>query len=131
MKLLEYHQEIDDDGPSILWQEDRYAQQGNLELRDAHGVASHSKDCERPQVDSCPSLAANSSATWRDRYSQIHQTGMNGGNFDLLRFEVSSEEMENIAKLDKYISYKTNPNPLETVVGGPDWLCPKSTDIFD
>jgi hypothetical protein len=33
--------------------------------------------------------------------------------------------------LDKYVSYKTNPNPLGGFIGGPDCFTDKGTDIFD
>ena len=52
-------------------------------------------------------------------------------NIDLLGFVLSDTEMSEIYKLDKYVSYKTNPNPIDAVVGGPDPFSPQGTDIFD
>lgn len=52
-------------------------------------------------------------------------------NMDLFGFCLSADEMVEIAALDRYVSYKTNPNPLDAVVGGPDQFAPNGTDIFD
>lgn len=52
-------------------------------------------------------------------------------NLDLFGFELSNDDMDQIATLDKYQSYKTNPNPLGAVVGGPDQYSSIGTDIFD
>lgn len=50
-------------------------------------------------------------------------------NLDLLKFELTADEMDSIGKLDNGI--KTNPNPFDGVVGGPDQFTPGGTDIFD
>jgi len=52
-------------------------------------------------------------------------------NFDLFGFSLTTDEMEKLSALDKYQSYKTNPNPLDGVLGGPDAFTPQGTDIFD
>jgi diketogulonate reductase-like aldo/keto reductase len=52
-------------------------------------------------------------------------------NSDLFGFTLSDDDMKEISALDKYVSYKTNPNPLEAFQGGPDAFCSKGTDIFD
>lgn len=52
-------------------------------------------------------------------------------NLDVLDFSLDEEEMGKMSSLDKYVSYKTNPNPLEAFVGGPDAFSAKGTDIFD
>lgn len=52
-------------------------------------------------------------------------------NIDVFDFSLGTEDMENIMKLDKYVSYKTNPNPLASFLGGKDAFCPEGTDIFD
>lgn len=52
-------------------------------------------------------------------------------NSDLFGFALTNEQMGEISKLDKYISYKTNPNPLSATVGGPDQFCDEGTDMFD
>mmetsp|Transcript_329 Transcript_329/g.907 ORF Transcript_329/g.907 Transcript_329/m.907 type:complete len:336 (-) Transcript_329:1800-2807(-) len=52
-------------------------------------------------------------------------------NIDVYDFTLSEDEMKAISALDKYVSYKTNPNPLDGVLGGPDAFTPKGTDIFD
>ena len=55
-------------------------------------------------------------------------------NFDILgaaNFEISEDDMANISKLDKYISYKTNPNPLSAFINGKDQFTVNGTDIFD
>jgi len=44
---------------------------------------------------------------------------------------LSAEEMTQLSKLDKYKSYKTNPNPINAVLGGPDAFTTDGTDIFD
>lgn len=44
---------------------------------------------------------------------------------------LTEEEMQQLADLDKYRSYKTNPNPVDAVLGGPDAFTPEGTDIFD
>jgi len=44
---------------------------------------------------------------------------------------LSEEEMQQLHGLDKYQSYKTNPNPLASFVGGPDCFTQEGTDIFD
>mmetsp|Transcript_21292 Transcript_21292/g.44741 ORF Transcript_21292/g.44741 Transcript_21292/m.44741 type:complete len:337 (+) Transcript_21292:60-1070(+) len=52
-------------------------------------------------------------------------------NLDVLDFNLSEEEMKEILALDKYVSYKTNPNPLGAFLGGPDAFSADGTDIFD
>lgn len=52
-------------------------------------------------------------------------------NINLLEFVLSDDEMSQLSVLDKYKSYKTNPNPLDGVLGGPDAFTPQGTDIFD
>jgi aldehyde reductase len=53
-------------------------------------------------------------------------------NIDLFGVEaLSSEDMAKLASLDKYQSYKTNPNPINAFLGGPDAFTPEGTDIFD
>jgi len=53
-------------------------------------------------------------------------------NIDLFGIEaLSNEDMAKLAALDKYQSYKTNPNPLNAFLGGPDAFTPEGTDIFD
>jgi diketogulonate reductase-like aldo/keto reductase len=52
-------------------------------------------------------------------------------NIDLFDFSLSEEEMTEIHGLDKYQSYKTNPNPLAGFLGGPDAFSAEGTDIFD
>jgi len=44
---------------------------------------------------------------------------------------LSEDEMQELAALDKYKSYKTNPNPISAFLGGPDAFTPEGTDIFD
>ena len=52
-------------------------------------------------------------------------------NINVLDFSLTDEDMKRIEKLDKYVSYKTNPNPLGAFLGGKDAYCPEGTDIFD
>lgn len=54
-------------------------------------------------------------------------------NIDLFSDDLvlTDEEMKELASLDKYRSYKTNPNPMNAVLGGPDAFTPEGTDIFD
>jgi len=54
-------------------------------------------------------------------------------NIDLFgaNLNLSNDEMEQLAALDKYVSYKTNPNPIAAVLGGPDAFCAEGLDIFD
>lgn len=52
-------------------------------------------------------------------------------NKDLLDFSLTDEDMKKIETLDKYVSYKTNPNPLSAFLGGKDAYSPEGTDIFD
>ena len=52
-------------------------------------------------------------------------------NMNLFDFAIADEEMKEISTLDKYVSYKTNPNPLGSFVGGKDAFSPEGTDIFD
>lgn len=52
-------------------------------------------------------------------------------NLDILDFSLTEEEMAKIKALDKYVSYKTNPNPLSAFIGGPDAFTAEGTDIFD
>jgi len=44
---------------------------------------------------------------------------------------LSNNDMEQLRGLDKYKSYKTNPNPLASFVDGPDCFTKDGTDIFD
>jgi len=54
-------------------------------------------------------------------------------NIDVFGAELSlsDEEMASLAALDKYVSYKTNPNPITAFLGGPDEFTPSGVDIFD
>ncbi|KAL9181925.1 hypothetical protein ACHAXT_012268 [Thalassiosira profunda] len=52
-------------------------------------------------------------------------------NIDVFDFSLTDEEMAKIKTLDKYVSYKTNPNPLGSFLGGKDAYCAEGTDIFD
>merc|ERR1712113_765793 len=53
-------------------------------------------------------------------------------NINLFNMEpLTNEEMNDLSALDKYVSYKTNPNPLVAFLGGPDAFTPAGTDIFD
>eukprot|EP00594_Rhizosolenia_setigera_P012968 CAMPEP_0178977160 /NCGR_PEP_ID=MMETSP0789-20121207/24316_1 /TAXON_ID=3005 /ORGANISM="Rhizosolenia setigera, Strain CCMP 1694" /LENGTH=308 /DNA_ID=CAMNT_0020666491 /DNA_START=1 /DNA_END=930 /DNA_ORIENTATION=- len=52
-------------------------------------------------------------------------------NLDLFGFELNDKEMKDLSGLDKYVSYKTNPNPLNAFIGGPDCFTEAGTDIFD
>lgn len=52
-------------------------------------------------------------------------------NIDLFDFKLDDHEMDCIGKLDKYLSYKTNPNPINAFVGGKDCFSAVGTDIFD
>ena len=52
-------------------------------------------------------------------------------NIDVFGFKLTEEEMKSLKALDKYVSYKTNPNPLSSFIGGKDAYCEEGTDIFD
>jgi len=52
-------------------------------------------------------------------------------NIDVFDFSIDEHEMKELAKLDKYVSYKTNPNPIGAFIGGPDSFTDVGTDIFD
>lgn len=52
-------------------------------------------------------------------------------NADVFGFTLSADDMKEIAGLDRYVSYKTNPNPLSSFQGGRDAFCADGTDIFD
>jgi diketogulonate reductase-like aldo/keto reductase len=52
-------------------------------------------------------------------------------NRDLFGFVLTEQEMMEVSALDKYVSYKTNPNPLSAFLGGPDAFSAEGTDIFD
>lgn len=52
-------------------------------------------------------------------------------NIDLFNFELTDTDMASIHKRDKYVSYKTNPNPLASFIGGKDAYSAEGTDIFD
>jgi len=52
-------------------------------------------------------------------------------NIDLFGFCLTDEDMSKIQKLEKYRSYKTNPNPLSGFLGGADAYTATGTDIFD
>merc|ERR1740139_790122 len=45
--------------------------------------------------------------------------------------QLTEEDMQQLQGLDKYQSYKTNPNPLASFIGGPDCFTKEGTDIFD
>jgi len=47
------------------------------------------------------------------------------------KMQLSKEDMQQLHGLDKYQSYKTNPNPLASFIGGPDCFTKEGTDIFD
>mmetsp|Transcript_18498 Transcript_18498/g.23821 ORF Transcript_18498/g.23821 Transcript_18498/m.23821 type:complete len:201 (-) Transcript_18498:213-815(-) len=44
-------------------------------------------------------------------------------------FVLSDQQMADISALDKYRSYKTNPNPLPAFIGGPDFF-PRKEQTF-
>lgn len=52
-------------------------------------------------------------------------------NRDVFDFVLADDDMAAMMKLDKYVSSKTNPNPLSSFLGGPDAFCAEGTDIFD
>lgn len=54
-------------------------------------------------------------------------------NIDLFgsNLVLTDSEMEELSALNRYKSYKTNPNPLDGVLGGRDAFTPAGTDIFD
>eukprot|EP00560_Eucampia_antarctica_P001534 CAMPEP_0197832366 /NCGR_PEP_ID=MMETSP1437-20131217/14445_1 /TAXON_ID=49252 ORGANISM="Eucampia antarctica, Strain CCMP1452" /NCGR_SAMPLE_ID=MMETSP1437 /ASSEMBLY_ACC=CAM_ASM_001096 /LENGTH=309 /DNA_ID=CAMNT_0043435711 /DNA_START=170 /DNA_END=1099 /DNA_ORIENTATION=+ len=52
-------------------------------------------------------------------------------NINVFDFDLSKEEMSQISALEKYVSYKTNPNPIASFIGGPDCFSSEGTDIFD
>lgn len=52
-------------------------------------------------------------------------------NIDLFDFSLTDGDMAKIQKLEKYRSYKTNPNPLAAFIGGKDAYTAVGTDIFD
>lgn len=54
-------------------------------------------------------------------------------NIDLFgsNLVLTDSEMEELSALNRYKSYKTNPNPLNGVLGGRDAFTPAGTDIFD
>ena len=52
-------------------------------------------------------------------------------NINVLDFSLTDEDMKQIEKLDKYVSAKTNPNPIGAFLGGKDAYSPEGTDIFD
>ena len=52
-------------------------------------------------------------------------------NIDIFSFNLTTEEMDVISSLDKYVSFKVNPNPLAGFLGGPDAFTAEGTDIFD
>lgn len=54
-------------------------------------------------------------------------------NLDVLgrHRSLSPVQMKELAGLDRYKSYKTNPNPINAVLGGPDVVCDQGMDIFD
>ena len=49
-------------------------------------------------------------------------------NFDIFGFELSDADIKAISGLDKYRSYKTNPNPFGAFVGGPDCMTPAGSN---
>lgn len=52
-------------------------------------------------------------------------------NLNLFDFALTDKDMKEIAKLDKYVSYKTNPNPGPGFLGAKDAFSAEGTDIFD
>lgn len=71
--------------------------------------------------ESGPSLFALGLAA---RYRHPPQAGQAAShriqeNIDLFDFALSNDEIEQDSKLDKYRSFKTNPNPLGLFLGGP------------
>jgi len=52
-------------------------------------------------------------------------------NINVFDFSLDDDEMKELASLDKYVSYKTNPNPIASFLGGPDAFTAEGTDIFD
>merc|ERR1711892_623442 len=50
-------------------------------------------------------------------------------NLDLYDFVLNDTEMQELSSLDKYVSYKTNPNPIGAFLGGPDSFSEVGTDI--
>lgn len=52
-------------------------------------------------------------------------------NINILDFSITDDEMKEIEGLDKYVSAKSNPNPIGAFLGGPDAFTPEGTDIFD
>jgi diketogulonate reductase-like aldo/keto reductase len=52
-------------------------------------------------------------------------------NMDLFDFILTEDDMKKLMGLDKYMSYKTNPNPLGAFIGGADAFSAEGTDIFD
>jgi diketogulonate reductase-like aldo/keto reductase len=52
-------------------------------------------------------------------------------NINVFDVSLTAKDMTAIMGLDKYVSAKTNPNPLSSFLGGPDAFCAEGTDIFD
>lgn len=52
-------------------------------------------------------------------------------NIHIFGFKLGQGDMDQLSQLDKYRSFKTNPNPMNSVLGGPDAFTPEGTDIFD
>lgn len=52
-------------------------------------------------------------------------------NMDLFDFSISEDDMDKIATLERYHTFKSNPNPLESFLGGKDAFSAAGTDIFD
>jgi hypothetical protein len=52
-------------------------------------------------------------------------------NIDLFDFPIPHDGMDKITTLERYHSFKSNPNPLEAFLGGKDAFSAAGTDIFD
>ncbi len=52
-------------------------------------------------------------------------------NMDLFDFSIPDDGMDKISTLDRYHSFKSNPNPLPAFFGGKDAYSAEGTDIFD
>jgi len=52
-------------------------------------------------------------------------------NIDLFDFSIPDDGMDKITTLERYHSFKSNPNPLPAFLGGKDAYSAEGTDIFD
>ncbi len=52
-------------------------------------------------------------------------------NISIFDFHLTDDNMAAIMSLDRYVSAKTNPNPLASFLGGSDAFSAEGTDIFD